>query len=130
MRRAIEYAREYLPAMKSRWTGHATAVILGSIESGSRRCAFCKRGLIHSAFRRIHADADVSIFRVADSGVTGDASERRKKKERQREKKCRSCEMTRIRKVVEVGTSDEETDFRIILKRRQRRLIDISIGPL
>lgn len=38
--------------------------------------------------------------------------------------------MTRIRKVVEVGTSDEETDFRIILKRRQRRLIDISMGPL
>lgn len=52
-----------------------------------------------------------------------------KKKERGREKKCRSYEMTRIRKVVEVGTSDEETDFRIILKRRQRRLIDISMGP-
>lgn len=127
MRRAIEYAREYLPAMKSHWTGHATAVILGSIESESRRCAFCKRGLIHSAFRRIHADADVSIFRVADFGVTGDASERRKKRKAERE--CRSCEMTRIRKV-EVGTSDEETDFRIILKRRQRCLIDISIGPL
>lgn len=85
--RDIEYVREYLPAMKSRRTGHATAVILGSIESGSRRCAFCKRGgLIHSAFRRIHTDADVSIFRTADSGVTGDASERRKKK-RKRERR-------------------------------------------
>jgi len=67
--------QEYLPAMKSRRIGHATAVILGNIESGFRRCPFCKRELTHSAFRRIHADADVSIFRVADSGVMGDASE-------------------------------------------------------
>jgi len=54
--------------------------------------------------------------------------EEKKERERERERGCRSYEM--MRKAVEVETSDEETDFRIILKRRQRRLIDISMGPL
>lgn len=97
-----------------------------------------------SSLRRVHADADVSIFRVADSEWPGTranlyvcmcARARREvcageeERTREREKSHRSYELTRIRKVVEVESTDEETDFRIILKRRQRRLIDISMEP-
>lgn len=86
---------------------------------------------IHAPFRRVHADASVSIFLAADSGVTREQKRSKSQRAREKNRAERSCEVTRIRKVVEVGSTanDGQTDFRIILKRRQRRLIDISMGP-
>lgn len=94
--------------------GHATAVILGNVESGSRRCAICVRtDSLFAAFMQMRM-FPFSVLRAPGSGGFEQKErkrgrrkmEERKKRERKREKErngkrgknCRSYEMTRIRK--------------------------------